>query len=446
MNSHVRHIVITVFTVLIIIMPHHLSAKEEYSLEDLYRIALERSERIKISEEDLYISERGKEKAFSVLLPKFSAFWDYTKYGEQKFSEGAADRFIIQPRYSTSWGVRLDQSISLSGRELTALKISKEDIEKSKYELYAVKEEYIFGISSDYYDVLRTKKAVDIAKANVERLTKHRDAASLRLKVGEVTKTALLRAEAELSGAQSELVKAENNLQLAKAILARFVGLTVDYKLKEMPGSADACLFSQDDEGATLNRLKEIATSERAELRAVEIDKKIADAQMKYAQGAYWPTLSIEGVYSRMKEEPFSPFFLDETIYAGFNLNFPFFEGGLRKAEVEESKAKQRKTRLALEDIKKTIIIEVENAYRDFITQKGVLKSFEDQLTFAMDNYNAVSKQFTFGLADSIEVMDANTLFVTAERQLADARYNYQLSVLRVERTTGTLLKRVMSQ
>ena len=44
---------------------------------------------------------------------------------------------------------------------------------------------------------------------NVGRLTKHRDAASVRLKVGEVTKTALLRAEAELSGAQSEEIKAK---------------------------------------------------------------------------------------------------------------------------------------------------------------------------------------------------------------------------------------------
>ena len=52
--------------------------------------------------------------------------------------------------------------------------------------------------------MLRAKKAFEITSPNVERLTKYRDAAAIRLKVGEVTKTTLLRAEAELSGAQSE--------------------------------------------------------------------------------------------------------------------------------------------------------------------------------------------------------------------------------------------------
>ena len=43
------------------------SLQKPYSLDDLYRIALKRSEKIKISEEDLYIAERTKEKALSVL-------------------------------------------------------------------------------------------------------------------------------------------------------------------------------------------------------------------------------------------------------------------------------------------------------------------------------------------------------------------------------------------
>jgi outer membrane protein TolC len=51
---------------------------EEYSLEDLYRIGLEQAEKIKVSEEDLYIAERGKDKALALLLPKLSAFGNYT--------------------------------------------------------------------------------------------------------------------------------------------------------------------------------------------------------------------------------------------------------------------------------------------------------------------------------------------------------------------------------
>ncbi len=427
-------IVITFFFFTLSVITEALSV-EQYSLDDLYRIAIERSEKIMLSQEDLYIAEMGKEKALSVLLPKLSAFWDYTRYSEEKT---AGLGWSIQPEYTTSWGVRLDQSLSLSGREITALKMSKKNIERSRYDLYAVREDYLLSVASAYYNVLTAKKAMEIAKANVERLTKHRDAAAIRLKVGEVTKTDLLRAEAELSGAQSELVRAENNYSLTKAVLARVVGLNGDYEIKEPD------IKSVSEEDYVLPSLKEKAFSERSELKSVNLQKKIAEDQVKYAKGAYWPTFSIEGVYLERDEDPASPFFLEESIYGGLKLNFPFFEGGLRKAEVREAKARQRQSELLFDDLKKTIGIEVDNAYLEFQTQKGTLVSLQDAVTFAQDNYNSISRQYEFGLANSIDVIDANTLLLTSERQLSDARYNYQLSVLTLKRATGTLMQSVI--
>ena len=70
MISYLRLIVMMhIYVVVVVFASENVFAAEEYSLDDLYRLALERSEKIKISEEDLYISERGEDKAFSVLLP-----------------------------------------------------------------------------------------------------------------------------------------------------------------------------------------------------------------------------------------------------------------------------------------------------------------------------------------------------------------------------------------
>ncbi|MEW6675200.1 MAG: TolC family protein [Nitrospirota bacterium] len=441
MQIRINKIILVIFFILTSFS--NTLAQEEYSLDDLYRIALERAEEIKISEEDLYIAERGKDKALSVLLPRLSAFGNYTRYSESKISGSG---WTIQPDWSELWGLRLDQSLSLSGRELTAFNISKENIEKSRYDLYAVREDYLLRVSAAYYDVLRAKKAVEIARANVERLTKHRDAARTRVRVGEVTKTTLLRAEAELSGAQSEEIKAKNGLEFVKAVLARIVGIDKAYEVKESRVKSQESEEIKDLQLPTLDLLKQLALSERVEMKSLELQRQISEEQVRYTRGAYWPTLSIEGIYSKKDEDPASPFLNKESVYGGLKLNFPFFEGGLTKAEVQEAEARQRQIELIFEDLKKTINIEVENAYLDLKTQEGVLKSFEDQLIFARDNYNAISKQFEYGLADSIDVMDANTLFVTAERQLSDARYNYQLAILRLKRATGTLLKTVISQ
>ena len=59
---------------------------EEYSLDDLCRIALTRSEKLKVAEENLVIAEMGKDKAFSYLLPRLTATGGYTQYSEKKFT------------------------------------------------------------------------------------------------------------------------------------------------------------------------------------------------------------------------------------------------------------------------------------------------------------------------------------------------------------------------
>ena len=415
----------------------------EYSLEDLYKLALERSERIKISGEDVYIAGTNQAKARSYLLPKLSAFGSQLKYNETKINDTGS---TIQPLDQSQWGLRLDQAVTLNGKEATAYRIANENVERSKYDLVAVKEAYMLSVSGAYYDHIHAKKLVQISRANVERLTRYRGAAETRLKVGEVTKTAVLRAEAELSGAKSDLIKAENGLKLSKALLARIVGIQdEDFEVKEITPTEESDAFGQLCWPLTVECLKDKAIDERAELKSLRVQKKIAEQQIKYVYGGYWPTLSAEAVYQRTVQTPELANIIRDLAYGGLRLSFPFFEGGLRVAEVGEAHAKKRQVDYSYEDSRKSIGIEVDSAYLDLTTQKGVLRSLEDQFVFARDNYNAILKQFVSGLANSIDVMDANTLLVTAERQFADATYNYQQAILKVKRATGTLLKSVMA-
>ncbi len=419
-----------------IIMTHpRLAFSGEYSLYDLFRIALTEAERLKIAEEDQRIAEIGKEKAASVLFPKISTFGSYTRYSDNKRTSTG---MVIQPDESKSWGLRLDQSLSLSGREIIALNISRYNIERSRYDIQTEKEEYLLRVATSYYNVLKAKKALEIAQANLQRLIRHRDAAMVRLRAGEITKTDLLRAEAETSRAKAEITRAENSLKIAKAVLARIAGLRGDFEVIE------SLISESSVTGLSIDSLRQIALSERPELKAAEFQKRVAEDQVRYTKGAYWPTLIVQGMYLRREEDPASLFLNRESLYGGITLNLPLFEGGLRKAEVMEMKSRLRQAELLYEDEKKTIGIDIERAYLDLITQKEVIKSLEDQLRHAKDNFKTVSRQYELGLANSIDVIDANTLYLTSERQLSEARYDYELAVIRLERAAGILLRNLI--
>jgi outer membrane protein len=408
---------------------------EEYSLEDLCRIALASSEKLKVAQENITISELGREKAFSFLLPRLTATGGMTQYSQKKLT---ATGSILQPESATAWGVRADETFSMSGREWTALGISKDNILRSQFDLAALQEDYLLRfVAAAYYDVLMARKGLEIADANLERLTKYRDAAEKRLRIGEVTKTVLLRAEGELSGAKSDRLQAQNRLELAMAVLASNVGIEGTFSLRESE------LPPVEGEIPALSVFREQAFTARADLKSLETVKRIAGDQVKYAEGAFWPTVSLSGVYAAADQYPPSANLNRESIYGGVAVNFPFFEGGLRKAELSEAKARERQAVLFYEDLKKGIEIEVQNGYLDLLTQKGILRFLSDQLLFAQENYRAVARQFEFGLSNGLDVMDANTLLVSAETRAATAAYGYRLALMRIKKATGTLLATV---
>jgi outer membrane protein len=409
----------------------------EYTLNELWNIALQRGERIKIAEEDLYISEKEKDRAVAVLWPTLSAFGSHTRYDEEKTEAG----FTIQPDYTNTWGLRLDQSFSLGGKELIAYSIAKDSIKKSLHDLNAIKNDYIMEVASAYFTIPKAKKAIEIAEANLKRLTQHRDATKKMLEVGEVTKTALLRAEAELAGAQAELLKARNNYRIAKIKLQKITGIEGDFEIREETFTISLESLIRGCQLIPLNCLKERALMERPEMMAMGIQRIIAEKRVRYARGSYWPTLSIEGVYQKEEYEPTTTFGLDERIYGVLRLDFPFFEGGLRRAEVAQARARLRQTEYSISDLKKRIAVEVEESYLDFLTISGILKSLRSEAEYARENFNAVSKQFEYGLADSLDVIDANTLLLTTERELANAKYDYQFSFLRLKHTVGLLFE-----
>ncbi len=418
-----------VMTVFLTLGPPKLSAME-YSLEDLFRVSLEKSEKLRIQEEDYYISKQGEYKALSTLLPRVSASGGYTRFDEERRSKTTGA--LIQPESSSLWGVRIDETLSLSGREFTAYSASRDNVRRSGEDLFAARESYLLAVATDYYNVMKAMKLLDISNSNVERLTTQRNAARTRLRVGEVTKTTLLRAEGELSGALADQVRAKNLLEFTRANLARTVGIPSDFTLRETS--------LVDVEILPLEQYQEKALKERAELKGLELERQIAEKQVSVARGAFWPSLSLQGAYIGKDESPESASLVTDTYQGAVLMNFPLFEGGLRVAELNEAKARYRQSGLNYEDNVKSVHIEVKDAYLNLITQRGIYKSLQDQLTFARENNTAVTKQFEFGLASIIDVIDANNLLVTAERQLYDAIYTYQLANLRLKRATGELL------
>lgn len=399
-----------------------------YSLTDLYKAAIDKSEVIAAAKEDVLIAKIQKSKAVSSILPDLYTLGTYRRYSEEK---SAGTGFVIQPETNFSWGAGVGQTYSLGGREFFNLQMNRRGVEKSKNDFDTINEDYLLDVAKTYYDILKAQKLLNIAQDNLKRLEKHRDTSKIRYEVGEVTKTVVLRAEAEVSQAQSEVVKAKNNLLVQKAKLTKLTNIENKFTLKETP--------SEINDLKELAELKNLAFENRSELKSMSIQNQIAKDRIKYTKSCFFPDVTVEGIYSGTKSYPSTAFGIRHSLYGQVSLQLNVLSGQ-RKAEVNEAKARQRQIELLQKDLINSVVLEVETAYYNALTQKSVLAKVQAQLKLAKDNYKNIAEQFKEGFASSIDVVDANNFLFSTEQQLADVKNDYEMSQLAVKRVTGVLL------
>jgi outer membrane protein len=407
--------------------PPEARQKPVYSLHQLCRMALEQSEEIKTAYNLLDISRMDVGRARSVLVPTLSAFGDSIRYNEES---------LIQPEAAWDYGVRLQQQFTVNGRELIAYRAAKDTVRQREYDVNAVSENYLFQVASAYYDIINKRNRLEIATANVNRLTAHKNAVVTRLELEEVPKTDLLRTEAELSGAANELVRTQNELAYARSALASMLNLTADFDIETPPAD------EQQPSESGLDPFIQTALRNRTDIKSAELGVALAQAMVDITKSDYWPTLAFEAGY---KSQGANPSYMagNDNLYAGASVNMILLDWGLRKGTIAQEKAKQRNADLQLQMKTKEVALQVEKAWLTFLTARDAIKALQNKLEFSRSNFEAVSLQFELGEADSLDIMDANTLLQNSENELAEARYYLDLSTIGLQSAQGIFLQTI---
>ncbi len=315
--------------------------------------------------------------------------------------------------------------------------MTEQTIEKQGYSLADIRASFLYEVAVAFFDVLKGEKARDIASASAVRLEAYRKEVSARIALEEAPKTDMLRTQAELAKARADLTAAENRLTYARRVLAQLADLPDNFKLASVIPMLDPTLSH------ALPRLKDVARTQRDALKAAAVQERIAANEVRYYRSDYWPSLSLEGNYARTQQDPGDGYTPEESLSVSLSVNLPLFDAGLRSARIDEAKARHRKARLALRSMEEQVDLEVEEAYLAVCTARKVAEALTEQVTYALANYEAVRRQFSAGTADSVDVVDANTLLVTAERELTEARYTHQMAIIGLERVQGVFAPKI---
>ncbi len=397
------------------------------TLEDAYRAALAVNERVQRAEEGVFQARDELRRARSFALPSLKLEASYTRSRLEEVNRGGVVS-ILQARSSTREELTLEQSLYSGGRLRAGLRVAARGIDVSRTESALAKEDLLFDVAKAFYDVLKAKAGVTVLERDVERLSEHRRQADARVRVGEATRPVLLRAEAELAGAQANLIRARSDIDVAKDRLDLLAGLGADLdpvepEMPVVPEIADAA--------------PDVAIEQRRDVARSAFQAAAADEQIALARSRFFPSVTLEGTYTRQDQSPQTSFAIDSTWSTAARLDFPLFEGLLRVAEWRQAQSRARQARLDRERLRKEARLEIRQALVNLRVLTAERETLEKQVAFARENYELVSKQFSFGLATNIDALDAAQTLVDAERRLVTATYDRHLAILALQKSAG---------
>lgn len=432
LDGSLRGVVPALALIAILIPSKSFSEERTVTLDEAYRVALANNESVKIASEGVRQAESTLDKTTSRILPNLTAEGSYTKYSEQKTTSSG---FVIQPDDASRVDVKLTQPLYTGGREWATRKQAKFNIQRSKEGLDLAKEDIIRSTARAYFGALKAEKDVEIKAAALKRAEERLKVADARFKVGEVTKSAVLRAEAEAAGAEAELIKSKSALKDAGNLLKTVLGVQEDIKTAEPLVEA-----VKVPEAGELVRL---ALEARSDYRQRALEEKAALEGIEYAKGNFKPQIRIEGLYSWREQNPQTTFFQEDSKSASVVLTYPLFEGGLRMAELKEARSKLRESEFKRLSLKRDIEYEVRNSYNNMVAIEALINSYRKQLAFAEEDYSMVFEQFKYGLATTVDVIDSDATLISAQRSLMNATYDYQLAAIEVRYAAGILFEEV---
>ncbi|MEE8575456.1 MAG: TolC family protein, partial [Thermodesulfobacteriota bacterium] len=404
------------------------------TLDDVYLLSLKHHESVAIAKEAIDQSESSIKEAYAGVLPTVSTSAQYRRYSQKE----VAGVFLIQPDDETDFELRVSQPLFRGGKDWSAIRSAKSFRKGLSTALEATNERVLIDTARAFYAILKAEKQVDITDASLKRAREQERVSKARLYAGTATRAVVLRADAEAAGIVAELINTKRMLMNAKERLRRFTGLAGPLTVVA-PESFSSV-------SGTLPELIDIAVRDRRDYRIRKVDQELAKEGIKYARGSYLPTLTLDGVYTYRDQSPATTFLLNDSLRADLTLSYFIFEGGLRRAELSKAKSILREADLRTIGVRRDIAVHVTEAYNNVEALKSVMKSFRTQIFFARENYEMVFKQFTYGLADNVDLIDADTTLVSAELGFANATLDLQLAVLELKMSMGVLFNEVVGK
>jgi outer membrane protein TolC len=401
------------------------------TLTDALKRALEANPAIARSRADIAASQALTRVTLSSILPQIGLQGNYTRNSDEvTFGSGSDARTILA---ANDWSYRLTlaQPIYAGNRERKALQQSRLSTEVFRQTLLSAEDQLLLGVAADYLAVVEAEDLLAVEQQNLDLARRRRDQAQIFFDAGETTRVDVLRAEADIKGAERRLATARQSREAAVGRLRLDLALEAPLAVKA-PGRFLPALPAE-------SALVTAAQASRPEVAQAQANVEIARLEVAKQKNAVLPTVTADGAWIKQR----AAFPTDQ--YGQFSIRFsvPIFDSGQIRGRVAIAEQRRQQAELTLQQVRQTVGEEVHQALVNLETAEANLQLSKEQLAAAEAEYNQATELYRAQELTSLEAQSAETSLAEARRTVANSQLDRDVAELRVWAASGMLKKTV---
>lgn len=285
-----------------------------------------------------------------------------------------------------------------------------------------------------YFQYLSSKSGVAFAQAEFNALEKDLEQSTSRYDVGLATITDLHETQARYDLASAQKISADQDLLNALDVVSDILGYYVDGSLPDV--GADIAL--SDPEGEIDTWVTE-ALSGNLALKSAMLRTALSEKQLSSQRSGHLPTLdaTLEYGYTDSTDQEFGSRGTDAR--AQVLLNIPLYQGGAVNSRVRQARAELRSAEAQQERVKREIEVGIRSSHRGVTAAARRAAALKQATKSAQTALEATQAGYDVGTRTTVDVLNARREVFRAERNFAQARYDYVLQQLELYKLHGSL-------
>jgi len=186
------------------------------------------------------------------------------------------------------------------------------------------------------------------------------------------------------------------------------------------------------------------AEASNAEYQGLLAQRKAAEQEVEKALAGHYPTVDLVASAGRSGNDSVSNLnrFGDteyRTTSYGVQLNIPLFAGGQVNATVRQARAKLEQVVQQGEEVRRNIGVQTRREFDNVVQGLARIKALERAEVSGRQTILSAKKGVEAGVRSTLDVLQVEQQYFTVRRDLAQARYNYLISGLKLKALAGIL-------